>query len=166
MSNKATLLAWVNLQDETACGAAMELLGIAPAVENGHDDPDSNSAVRLTGLRQNHPKANSRVIVKEIVDALPEGHAKDLGNANLLYVNALNLFMGWEYSAARAGVNGSGAQAHIDPHSDNLPNVLVFAAREARTNVPLLDTVQKATDYLNSLPDSAFGVPSGDGFHV
>jgi hypothetical protein len=165
MSNKSTLLAWVNAQDESACAAAMELLGIAQPVDNGHDTPDANSAVLLTGLRPNHPKANSRVIVKEIVDALPDGHAKDIGNANLLYVNALNMFMGWEYSAARAGVTGTGAMAHIDPHSDNLPNVLVFAARDARTGAELHDTVQGATEYLNSLPDSAFGTPSGDGFH-
>lgn len=165
MSNKSTLLAAVNAMDEAACGAAMELLGVPQQADTGHDAPDANGAVSLTGLRPSHPKAGSRIIIKEVVDALPEGHAKDIGNANLLYVNALNMFMGWEYSAARAGEIGAGGNAHIDPHSDNLPNVIVFAARDARNNVPLVDTVQKATDYLNNLPDSAFGTPSGAGFH-
>lgn len=165
MSNKSLLLADVSAMDEAACAAALELLGLPQQVESGHDDADANAAVAFTGLRPNHPKAGSRFIIKEVVDALPEGHAKDIGNANLLYVNALNMFMGWEYSAARAGVVGTGAYAHIDPHSDNLPNTMVFAARVARTGEVLHNTVQKVTDFLNNLPDSAFGTPSGDGFH-
>jgi hypothetical protein len=166
MSNKSTLLAWVNGQDELACGAALELLGFTAQPSTGHDEPDSRGMVALTGLRPNHPRTGFRCYVKEVIDALPAGPAKDLGNANLRYVNALNMILRWKNSAARAGYIGSGDTAHVDPHSDNIPNSLVFAAKDARSDAPLLDTVQKATEFLDNMPDSAFGTPSGDSFHA
>jgi hypothetical protein len=166
MSNKSTLLATVSSWDEAACGAALDVLGIPQATASGRDDPDSNGLVAFTGLRPNHPRAGYRFHVDEVVAGLPPGHAKDLGNANLRFMNAMNMILGWGNAASRAGVVGTGEQAHVDPHSDNIPNSLVFAAKDARSNAPLWDTVQKATDFLNSFPDSAFGVQSGDGFHA
>lgn len=166
MSNKTALLAWVNAQDEAACGATLELLGFPQQTDNGHDTPDASGLVAFTGLRPNHPRAGWRFHVDEVVKSLPDGHAKDLGNANLRYVNAMNMILGWENAASRAGVTGTGDQAHVDPRSDNIPSALVFAAKDARSGVLLYDTVQKATDFLNSFPDSAFGPQSGDGFHA
>lgn len=165
MSNKSTLLAAVNAMDEAACGAAMELLGI-PQVENGHDTPDAQGLVAFTGLRAGHPRASFRFYVKDVVDALPDGHAKDLGVANLRYMNALNMIESVQDWGPLSGVVGTGANARIDGRSPTIPNALVFAAKDARTDAPLFDTVQKATDFLNSKPDSAFGVQSGDGFHA
>jgi hypothetical protein len=151
MSNKTTLLAWVQAQTEEVCAAVCAAFNIVVPSESNHDAPDEHAAVKCLLLRASRPEANERGITQEIVNSLPPGAAKDFGNKWLGYINTLYMFNGFKTLAV-----------HDDNGKFFTPGVFVAASVNLRDGSPVWPTVQDVTDGLNALPDPTTN--QGQGF--
>lgn len=147
MSNYSTLVDWAKTQTEDRLGSVLQILDI-PANESNHDAPDQYGGVALLALRATRPETHLRFLVREVVDQMPEGPAKDFANHQIFIANAWYHYSGLKYSPV------------FHPGQPAIPNLYAVPDHadpsDPQAN-PGYQTVQAITNALNALQDPVTG---------